>query len=105
MAVLHLTEESFDDILNGSSVVLVDFWAEWCGPCRMVGPVIEELAADYEGKAAICKVDVDAEQKLAERFSVMTIPTVILFKDGQIAEKSIGAKPKQAFKEILDRHI
>lgn len=103
--VLHLTRETFDATLASSEPVLVDFWATWCGPCRMVGPVIEELAADYKGKAKVCKVDVDEQPELAQRFQVMTIPTVMVFKSGEIVEKAIGVKPKQAFEQMLDKHL
>jgi thioredoxin 1 len=103
--LLYLTRETFDATLASPEPVLVDFWATWCGPCRMIGPVIEELAAEYKGKAKVCKVDVDEQPELAERFQVMTIPTVIVFKNGQIAEKSIGAKSKQAFAQMIDKHI
>ncbi|MEL7602874.1 MAG: thioredoxin [Bacillota bacterium] len=103
--LLYLTRETFDATLASPEPVLVDFWATWCGPCRMIGPVIEELAAEYKGKAKVCKVDVDEQPELAERFQVMTIPTVIVFKNGQIAEKSIGAKSKQAFAQMIDKHL
>lgn len=103
--LLYLTRETFDATLASPEPVLVDFWATWCGPCRMIGPVIEELAAEYKGKAKVCKVDVDEQPELAERFQVMTIPTVIVFKNGQIAEKTIGAKSKQAFAQMIDKHL
>ncbi len=105
MEALHLTTETFDATLIGPEPVLVDFWATWCGPCRMIAPVIEALAEEYDGKAKICKVDVDENSALAERFQVMTIPTVMIFKNGQIIEKSIGAKSKEAFMEMLDKHL
>ena len=103
--LLYLTRETFDATLASAEPVLVDFWATWCGPCRMIGPVIEELAAEYKGKAKVCKVDVDEQPEIAERFQVMTIPTVIVFKHGQIAEKSIGAKSKQAFAQMIDKQL
>ena len=100
--VLQLTKENFDATIALSEPVLVDFWATWCGPCRMIAPIIEELAGDYKGKAKVCKVDVDDQPELAERYRVMTIPTVIVFKDGEVMEKSIGAKPKQGFADMID---
>ena len=103
--LLYLTKETFDATLASSEPVMVDFWATWCGPCRMIGPVIEELATEYKGKAKVCKVDVDEQPELAERFQVMTIPTVIVFKNGQIAEKTIGAKSKQAFEQMIDKQL
>ena len=104
--ILHLTEENFDALVQGSDVpVLVDFWASWCGPCRMIAPALEELAEEYEGKAKICKVNVDEQGGLAQQFKIMSIPAVFLFKDGEVMEKLIGARPKQAFADILEEYI
>ena len=96
MAELILTNENFDtEVLNAEQPMLVDFWATWCGPCRMLAPVIEELAEEYG------KVNVDEQSQLAIRYNVSVIPTVLLFKDGKVVETSVGVKPKSAFEELL----
>ncbi len=98
---LALTASNFDEKIS-SGVAVVDFWAAWCGPCRMLSPVIDELAADFEGRCAVYKVNVDEEGELAARFGVMTIPTVIIFKDGEIVDKSIGVVPKERFEQAVN---
>ncbi len=104
--IIALSKDNFDDeVLKAGSPVLVDFWAPWCGPCRAVGPIMDELAEGYTGKAKICKVNVDEEGELAARFRVMSIPTIMLFKEGQVAEKVIGARSKEEFKNLLDKNI
>ncbi len=104
--IVHLTEATFDTTLKGTDKpVMVDFWAGWCMPCRMVGPFIEQLADEYADKAVICKVDVDAEEGLAERFEVMTIPTIMVFKKNELVEKSIGVKAKPALAAMIDKHL
>jgi thioredoxin 1 len=100
------TKANFEsEVLNASGAVLVDFWASWCGPCRMVSPIIDELAEDYKGKIKIGKVNVDEESELASTFAVVSIPTVILFKNGKIEERLVGAYPKDEYEEIIDKHI
>ncbi len=89
-----LTEENFDKVLAENSVVAVDFWATWCGPCKMLAPVIEELARDFEGKAVVGKVDVDENESLAMRFGIMSIPTVLIFKNGEMVDKHVGFRQK-----------
>ena len=107
MAAQHLTSEDFDKVLTdaGDKPVLVDFFAEWCGPCKMIAPIIEELAGEYEGKALITKVNVDEQQVLAQRFGVMSIPTMIIFKKGEAAEKQIGFVPKAKIEELLAKQM
>ena len=91
--------------LNGGALMLVDFWAEWCGPCRMLGPVIEGLADEYEGRAVIGKVNVDEEGELAMRYGVMNIPTVILFKNGREIDRKVGVMPGAVFTQALDENL
>lgn len=101
---MKLDNTNFDAILGTKDMpVMVDFWATWCGPCRMVGPVIEQVAQDYEGKAVVGKVDVDECGDLAQRYGVMSIPTVIVFKNGQPVAKQVGAAGKGVYTGMLDR--
>ena len=93
---------SFDEALKGTAPVLVDFWATWCGPCRIMSPVIEEVAAEYEGRAVVGKVDVDEEGEIAQRYGIMSIPTLILFKNGQPVAKRVGVTPKAEVVKMLD---
>ncbi|MSN95693.1 thioredoxin [Campylobacter sp. FMV-PI01] len=97
---LDLTSENFDVAKEGVS--LVDFWAPWCGPCRMLAPVIEELAEEFDGKAKICKVNTDEEQDLATQFGVRSIPTLLFFKDGEVKDQLIGAQSKQAIADKIN---
>lgn len=97
--------KEFDEIINKEKLVLVDFWATWCAPCKMLAPVIEKVAKQYENKLIITKVDVDEQQELAIRYGIQSIPTVILFKDGIVAAKEIGVKPLKSFTNLLDSEI
>ena len=102
MAVLTLTKENFDaEALKSDIPVLVDFWAEWCGPCRMFSPIVDEFAEENEGRVKVGKVNVDEQSDLAGRYGVMSIPTAILFKNGEIADTLVGVQPKTALEELI----
>ena len=106
MAAIHLSDGTFDqEVLKSNTPVLVDFWASWCGPCRMVGPVIEELSNDYQGRVKITKVDVDANPEKSGQFGIRSIPTMLIFKNGQVVDTLIGAMPKAAIAARLDAAI
>lgn len=103
---LEITDLSFEEtVLKSKQPVLVDFWAAWCGPCRMVGPIIDEISKEYEGKAVVGKVDVDANQEFAAKYGVRNIPTVLLFKDGELIERQVGVAPKETYTEAIDKAI
>ena len=100
---LQITDASFDEVvLKSDKPVLVDFWATWCGPCRMLGPVIEELATEYEGRVVVGKVDVDNNQEFAAKYGVRNIPTVLEFKDGEVVGRQVGVAPKKIYTDALD---
>ena len=102
--LVTLTSESFDqEVLKNPSPVLVDFWAEWCGPCKMLSPILEELATEYIGKVKIAKVNIDEHQKLAVQFRINSIPTLLFFKNGQVVDQVVGLKSKKEFKVKLDQ--
>ena len=103
---IELNDENLEETLSSSSVpILVDYWAEWCGPCKMVAPVLEELAQELEGKLTIGKIDVDANRDSADKQNVMSIPTLIIFKDGQQVDQIIGALTKNQLQEFINQHI
>jgi thioredoxin 1 len=102
---IEITDANFKEIMKSDQPVLVDFWAEWCGPCKMIGPLVEELASDYEGKAVIGKVDVDANPAVAQQFGIRSIPTLLFFKDGEIVDRQVGAVPKAVLAQKLDKQF
>lgn len=102
---LILTDATFDETLKSDKPVLVDFWAEWCGPCKMIGPAVEELAGDYEGKAVVAKLNVDENPEVTARYGVRSIPTLLVFKNGQIVDKQIGAVPKSVLASKLQAQV
>ena len=103
--VQHFTSETFEKAIAGDQAVLVDFWATWCGPCRMIAPVIEDVAAEFDGRAIVGKVDVDEEPGLAQRFGVMSIPTLIVLKGGKVVEQAVGARGKADVAAMISRHL
>lgn len=103
---IHVTDDSFDqEVLKSEIPAVVDFWATWCGPCRMIAPIIEELGNDYDGKAKMCKLDVDNNQQIAMRYGIRSIPTVLIFKGGEVVDTIIGAVPRAQIEERLKNHL
>lgn len=105
MALQHLTDSTFDAAISAAPLALVDFWATWCGPCKIVGPVVEKLADDYDGRVLVGKVEADSETALSERYGISSIPTLILFKNGAEIERRVGVVPEAALREILDANL
>ena len=104
--VKEVSDSSFDgDILKSSVPVLVDFWAPWCGPCRSVAPIVEDLATQYAGKLKVAKINVDESTEVAMRYQITSIPTFILFKNGQVADRALGALPRSEFVKLIDRNL
>ncbi|WP_372916674.1 thioredoxin [Salegentibacter sp.] len=103
---IEITDATFEEkVLKSDKPVLVDFWAAWCGPCRMVGPIIEEISNEYEGKAVVAKLDVDANQEFAAKYGVRNIPTVLIFKNGEVVGRQVGVAPKNTYAEALDQLV
>ena len=105
MAVKHLKTEEFEAVVEAAPLAMVDFWADWCGPCKMLSPTIEALAEQYEGKALVAKINVDEEPELARTFGVMSIPTVVFLKNGREFVRNVGLMPITAFSEVLDKNL
>lgn len=99
---LEITDAGFEDLLKSEKPLVIDFWAEWCGPCRMVGPIIEELAAEYDDKVIIGKVDVDNNDEITSKYGIRNIPTILFIKNGEVVDKQVGAAPKPALASKID---
>ncbi|GAF64152.1 thioredoxin [Alkalihalobacillus trypoxylicola] len=104
MAIVHVTDQTFTSETS-EGVVLVDFWAPWCGPCKMIAPVLEELDSELGEKAKIAKLDVDENQETASKYGVMSIPTLLVLKDGEVVDQTVGFQPKEALAELLNKHL
>src|SRR4051794_1109886 len=104
-SVQQITDSTFDQTVNAGKPVFVDFWAPWCGPCRIIGPIVEELAPSYQGKAVIGKVNVDDNPNIAQKFGVTSIPTLMMFKDGKIVDRAVGVMPKGELQRFIDKNL
>ena len=102
---LQVTDANFDELVNSGKPMVLDFWAEWCGPCRMVGPIVDELATEYEGKVIIGKIDVDNNDDVVSQFGIRNIPTLFVFKGGEKVDSVMGLQPKAELAKVLDKHL
>lgn len=102
---VKVTKENFNELINGNLPVVVDFWAEWCGPCRMVSPILSELAEEYDGKIVVGKCNVDEQRELAIKMNISSIPTMYFFRSGQVVDMTVGAMPKSSLKQKFDKNI
>ena len=102
---IEITDSNFEKVIESDKPVLVDFWAEWCGPCKMIGPMVEELATEYDGKAVIGKVNVDHNPDVSAKFGIRSIPTLLVFKNGEVVNKQVGAVPKAVLSKALDEQV
>ncbi|NDV96247.1 thioredoxin [Dysgonomonas sp. 521] len=100
---LEITDAGFDDILKSDKPLVIDFWAEWCGPCRMVGPIVEELATEYEGKVTVGKVDVDNNDEITSKYGIRNIPTILFIKNGEVVDKQVGAAQKAVLVDKIEK--
>lgn len=100
-----LTDQNFQEITNTDQPILVDFWAEWCGPCKAIGPVVEELAGEMKGKAVVAKLDVDNNPEISSKFGIRSIPTLIVLKKGEVVAKQVGLVPKSTLQQMLEQHV
>ena len=103
--VQTITDDNFDSTINGGKPVLVDFWADWCGPCKRLAPTVDELAGHYDGKVVVGKLNVDDNPNTAFKFSIRGIPTLLLFKNGQVVEQVVGLADKDSLKKVIDKHV
>ena len=103
--VINITSENYESVLKSEKPIVVDFWATWCGPCRMVGPVIESLAEEYDGKTSVCKLNVDENPDLATEYKIMSIPTVMIMKNGEIVDKAVGVRTREEYQSMIEKAL